>query len=979
MVMAGDGGCHHQSTIASPLLSPGRSAPRNVAPTNRYLRDSMLSTSLATSEPPLFSSNADQVLSNSGLYGAVDNSTGGVESKHDSKHISFRAANRSRRPLLYQQWQCIERAASQVPAIALVTLFHLMVGIPFGVSYFPVGWKSSATALSGDDDVDSESNGGFVLDGPFPLPGKEALGIRMFLFSTIIGQLAMTFASHFPNCIALQMVENVPFCQALTYIVVEVQGYGKEALSTLFFLFGLASVIVGVVFYFLGRMELGRILYFFPAHVLVGCIGGIGIFIAKTGLEVTANTSFSINASGWVEFLQKFNLLLVVFGFEAGLRLITHWTKDASGKSRYPLLSPIYFILITPIFYLGAWVVGEPGNSLGEEYFFPPLIECDSDIIECADVASSFWDESVWGIFHIVDFSTISWTAVMRSIPTLIALVMFSLIHVPINIPAFAVSTNVDVDMNVELMAHGYSNGLVGIFGGVQNYMAYTQSMIYTKSGGKGKASSLAVALSTSVLFFVGPEIASYMPRCMAGTLLVHCGLDLFLEGIYDSYGKYDYLEYTGIWAIASVMTFSGMEAALLAGAISALLTYAIQSVAYPKPIRGSMTAATLRSSEWNRSPGAFAILDSEVTGRIRIEVVQFQGHLFFGNVSLFSDGVKELVRNKPLVVVRTRTKLILFYVYFACLTPSSYHHSNALLYITHQILDFTLVLGIDSSAAQAIMKLRDSLINQFGIKLSIFVPGTDEGFPCEINLSHELNSQASFGNDTLQGANGGHMKDQGLLARLTGSQVCDSLDQALIYAEDSLIAMVDPNLLYDNIKQSFLGAGNIQIKSLDDEKNYAIELLLRQCPGEERKLVERFFSYFSREIYNEGDILWKQVVGLQTVPADRAGTTSDSAKLLVLGDLIASLENEAGTTETISIGSVIGESGLVEHLNRNTTVHVLANDTVLYSISRESWVELKKKDPAVAHLLYDIVVRYLTLRVQHVSNRIFETRCLPI
>ena len=27
-------------------------------------------------------------------------------------------------------------------------------------------------------------------------------------------------------------------------------------------------------------------------------------------------------------------------------------------------------------------------------------------------------------------------------------------------------STDVDIDMNVELMAHGYSNGLVGVFGG---------------------------------------------------------------------------------------------------------------------------------------------------------------------------------------------------------------------------------------------------------------------------------------------------------------------------------------------------------------------------------------------------------------------------------------------------------------------------------------------------------------------------------
>ena len=43
----------------------------------------------------------------------------------------------------------------------------------------------------------------------------------------------------------------------------------------------------------------------------------------------------------------------------------------------------------------------------------------------------------------------------------------FLLRTVPINIPAFAVSSNVEVDMNVELMAHGYSNGLVGMLGGM--------------------------------------------------------------------------------------------------------------------------------------------------------------------------------------------------------------------------------------------------------------------------------------------------------------------------------------------------------------------------------------------------------------------------------------------------------------------------------------------------------------------------------
>jgi sulfate permease, SulP family len=101
--------------------------------------------------------------------------------------------------------------------------------------------------------------------------------------------------------------------------------------------------------------------------------------------------------------------------------------------------------------------------------------------------------------------------------------------------------------MNKELIAHGYSNLLSGFAGGLQNYMAYTQSVIYDKSGGTGKASGFAVAGVTIILYFVGPTVASFIPRCMAGTLLLHVGIDLFLEGVYDSYSRFDRLEYASV------------------------------------------------------------------------------------------------------------------------------------------------------------------------------------------------------------------------------------------------------------------------------------------------------------------------------------------------------------------------------------------------------------------------------------------------
>jgi hypothetical protein len=54
-----------------------------------------------------------------------------------------------------------------------VGVLNMMIAIPFGSSYFPVGWRASTTA---DNDDGNDNNDG--VDGPFPLPGKQALGTR---------------------------------------------------------------------------------------------------------------------------------------------------------------------------------------------------------------------------------------------------------------------------------------------------------------------------------------------------------------------------------------------------------------------------------------------------------------------------------------------------------------------------------------------------------------------------------------------------------------------------------------------------------------------------------------------------------------------------------------------------------------------------------------------------------------------------------
>ncbi len=308
------------------------------------------------------------------------------------------------------QW--LLNVMGQIPAITLIAIFHLMIGIPFGVSYFPMSWSPYVEEANDEE-------------GPFPLPGKEALGIRMFLFSTMIGQIVFTMTSKFSNPIGLQMVENVPFCHELAQIVIQHQGYGLDALSTLFVMFGLSSVLVGLVFYVLGKRNLGRVVYFFPTHVLIGCIGGIGVFLAKTGVEVTIANVFSVT-----NIIERWTVLWVAVAFEIVLRGLEKVLRDENGQPLYSLLSPIYFCMITPMFYFGLKIARlEISQADDMGFFFPPL-DNESSAAAAGIGGSSVWYENhIWDMWTVIDIPTVSWAAIRDSLPTLLALSLFSLVR----------------------------------------------------------------------------------------------------------------------------------------------------------------------------------------------------------------------------------------------------------------------------------------------------------------------------------------------------------------------------------------------------------------------------------------------------------------------------------------------------------------------------------------------------------------------
>lgn len=125
------------------------------------------------------------------------------------------------------------------------------------------------------------------------------------------------------------------------------------------------------------------------------------------------------------------------------------------------------------------------------------------------------------------------------------ALTFFSLLHVPINVPALAQSTGEDnADLNRELKLHGYSNFLSGLTGSIQNYLVYANTLFFIRSGGNSRLAGIMLAGLTFVMLVIGPVIIGYIPVMMVGTLIFVLGFELLADALIAPRRKLKILEY---------------------------------------------------------------------------------------------------------------------------------------------------------------------------------------------------------------------------------------------------------------------------------------------------------------------------------------------------------------------------------------------------------------------------------------------------
>ncbi|KAG8757885.1 hypothetical protein FRC11_004198 [Ceratobasidium sp. 423] len=175
----------------------------------------------------------------------------------------------------------LSQTMTAIPAVILGMLLNVLDGVSYGMIIFPAG------------DI---------------FTGFGSIGVSMFFVTTFISQMVYTFGgSAFEGGNGSMMIEVVPFFHILTTGIIAHVGEDnpQAVVATTMVAFCLSSILTGLTFLLLGVFRLGVIIGFFPRHILVGCIGGVGWFLIETGLEVAAG----INDEGGFQYtLDTFKL-----------------------------------------------------------------------------------------------------------------------------------------------------------------------------------------------------------------------------------------------------------------------------------------------------------------------------------------------------------------------------------------------------------------------------------------------------------------------------------------------------------------------------------------------------------------------------------------------------------------------------------------------------------------------------------------------
>ena len=477
-------------------------------------------------------------------------------------------------------------------------------------------------------------------------------GIGIVLFGFLLFAVISTFTASYPVNINTPQDIPIAIIALIATTVMATNGKDWDAETTFQFIFvtiALTSILVGIFFFILGTLKLGKLVRFIPYPVVGGFLAGTGWLIVKFAFIMTAGMGLSLD--NVVSLFDQATLPKWFPGLIFGLIMLI-----SSRYTKHYLLIPVLIAIGITSFYAIMFFYGFSYTDLESNgYLLGPFPE--------------------GGLFQGLPLKYLSdfkWSIFLEQLPAIGTMMILNSISVLFNYSGLEIIIKKDLDLDQELKTTGIGNIIAGLGGAPPGHLSLGGTLLSISIGSKSKLTNIVIALLCALTLFFGSEVLSFFPRIILGGLLFNLGLSFLVDWLYSTWSRVPKTDYTIILLIFLVIGTVGFLEGVITGLLMSVVLFVV-SYSKVEIIKHELTGKTFHSNV-ERSESLKNIIDDSGDQTL---ILPLQGFIFFGSANRLLERIK--------------------------LHLQSQNEKN----LKYLVFDFKQVTGVDSSTINSFNKLR--------------------------------------------------------------------------------------------------------------------------------------------------------------------------------------------------------------------------------------------------------------------------------
>ena len=503
-------------------------------------------------------------------------------------------------------------------------------------------------------------------------------GIGIVLFGFLLFAVISTFTASYP--VNINTPQDIPIAIIALIATTVMANSGKDwdAETTFQFIFvtiALTSILVGIFFFILGTLKLGKLVRFIPYPVVGGFLAGTGWLIVKFAFIMTAGMGLSLD--NVVSLFDQATLLKWFPGLIFGLIMLI-----SSRYTKHYLLIPALIAIGITSFYAIMFFYGFSYTDLESNgYLLGPFPE--------------------GGLFQGLPLKYLSdfkWSIFLEQLPAIGTMMILNTISVLFNYSGLEIIIKKDLDLDQELKTTGIGNIIAGLGGAPPGHLSLGGTLLSISIGSKSKLTNIIIALLCALTLFFGSEVLSFFPRIILGGLLFNLGLSFLVDWLYSTWSRVPKTDYTIILLIFLVIGTVGFLEGIITGLLMSVVLFVV-SYSKVEIIKHELTGKTFHSNV-ERSESLKKIINDSGDQTL---ILPLQGFIFFGSANRLLERIK--------------------------LHLQSQNEKN----LKYLVFDFKQVTGVDSSTINSFNKLRIlAELNNFQVLFCNLTPQIISQFEAE-------------------------------------------------------------------------------------------------------------------------------------------------------------------------------------------------------------------------------------------------------